>query len=389
MRVLILSDDFPPQSFGGAGFSTLELARNLKQTGHQVFVITTCRKKSDEGDAEYQGLKIFRISADYHQRWRAYLSLYNPQTVGKVSKLIREINPDIVHAHNIHYYLSFYCLKLAKELGKTVFWTARDSMSFTYGKLATKKYLQRFDCRTSFFDHLRQAQKRYNPLRNFFIKRYLKYPDKLFAVSHALKKALEANDIKNVEISQTGIDIADWQINPEKVEEFNKKHNLQGKKVIFFGGRISDGKGLEQIEQALGRVKKEIPETVLLIAGGRKIGWLKGEELKAAYSASDVVVVPSIYLDPFPRSNLEAMACKKPVVATLYGGSPEVIQDGITGFIVNPFNIDQMAEKIVDLLKNPNKARQFGEAGFARVKKHFSLDFQVAQTVAWYQKYVN
>lgn len=394
MRILFLTDDFPPQSFGGAGFSTFYLALGLQRSGHQIFVITTVRNKKEEGVIDHQGLKVFRIFSNYHERWQAYLSLYNPQTVRKVAKIIREINPDVVHAHNIHFYLSYHCLKTAKKLKKPVFFTARDTMLFYYGKLATRKYLEQFVAKTSWPDHLKLARKRYNPFRNIVIRHYLKYADKIFAVSSALKKALEQNGIKNIEVSYTGIDIMDWQANPELVEGFKKKHNLQSKKVIFFGGRISNLKGLEQINQAMAKIKEEIPEAVLLIAGEKGlpasrqgIGWLAGDELRAAYFASDIVAVPSVYLDPFPRSNLEAMACKKPVVGTCYGGTPEIVQDGVTGFIVNPFNVELMAEKIIDLLKNPAKAKQFGETGFEKVKKHFSLDSQVVQTLAWYKKY--
>lgn len=386
MKILFLSDDFPPQSFGGAGFSTFYLARGLHRAGNQVFVATTCRKKSEEGVVDYEGLKVFKIFADYHQRWRAYLSLYNPQTVGKVRKLIEEINPDIVHAHNIHYYLSFYCLKLAKDMGKKVFWTARDAMSFAYGKLATKRYLEKMDCKISFLDHLKQANKRYNPFKNLLVRKYLRQADKLFSVSYALKEALEANGIKNVEVSHTGIDVSDWQASPELVDDFKKKHNLHGKRIVFFGGRISGHKGLEQISLAMEKVKQEIPEAFLLIAGGKEIGWLEGLELKAAYAASDIVAVPSVYLDPLPRSVLEAMASKKPVIGTKFGGTPELIQEGKTGFIVNPFDIDQFAGKIVYLLKNPEIAERFGQAGYELAKTHFNLDSQVKQIIDYYTK---
>ena len=388
MKILILADDFPPQSFGGAGISTFDLACGLQKAGHQVFVITTCQEKSDEAKLNKQGLKIFRIFANYHERWRAYLSLYNPQTIRKVRKIIKEVNPDIVHAHNIHSYLSYYCLKIAKEARKAVFLTARDVMSFNYEKLTTKKYLEHGDCYTSWWDHLKQAKKRYNPFRNIIIRHYLKYVDKIFAISHALKRALNENKIENVEVVYNAIDPNNWLVPSKKIEEFKKKYHLQGKKVIFFGGRISGPKGLEQISQAVVKVKKEIPATVLLIAGKGAIGWLSGDELKAAYHSADVVVMPSICFEAFGRAAIEGKVCKKPEVATCYGGVPEVVQDGVTGFIVNPFNIELMAEKIIDLLKNPKKARQFGRAGFERVKEHFSLDFNIKQTLSWYQKFL-
>lgn len=387
MEILILTDDFPPQSFGGAGISTHDLARGLQKAGHQVSVITTCQEKSNEAVSDEQGLKIFRIFADFHERWQPYLGLYNPQTARKVRGIIKEINPDIVHASNLHSYLSYHCLKIAKKIGKPVFLTARDTMSFTYGKLGTKKYLDKLDSRISWRDNLKQAQKRYNPFRNMIIRHYLKFVDKIFAISDSLKEALNKNGIQNVEVVYNGIDVADWQVSPEEIEAFKKKYNLQGKKVVFFGGRISGLKGAEQISQAITIVKKEIPQAILLTVGTQGIGWLQGEDLKAAYHAADIVVVPSVYLDPFNRTNIEAMACKKPVVGTCFGGTPEIVRDGVTGFIVNPFKVALMSEKIIDLLKNQSKARQFGEAGFQRVKQCFNLDSQVAQTISWYQKY--
>jgi len=388
MKILILADDFPPYSRGGAGFSTFDLGCAFQKKGHQVFVITTCQKKSDEGKTDYQELKVFSIYARYPARWRAYLSLYNPQTISQVRRLLQEIKPDIVHANNIHYYLSYYCLKLAKKYSRGLFLTARDAMLFNYGKLATKQYLEHFDPKTSCLDLLKQAKKRYNPFRNIIIRHYLKSVDKIFAISYSLKEALNQNGIGNVEVIYNGIDVADWQISQIRVEEFKKKYKMAGKKIIFCAGRTSALKGLEQINQVMAKVKEEIPAAVLLIAGREGIGWLEREELKAAYFASDIVVIPSIYLDPFNRTNIEAMACKKPVVGTKYGGTPEIVQDGVTGFVVNPFDVELMAAKIIDLLKNPQQAGGFGEAGYQRVRENFNLEKQADKYLDWFKSKV-
>jgi len=386
MKILILTDEIPAQDCGGAEISTLNLACGLKQFGHEVYIITTCRKKSDEGEQDYRGIKVFRFSTGYHEKWRAYLSLYNYQVIGQVRNLIGELKPDIVHAQNIHYYLSYYCLKLAKRKGAKVFLTARDTMLFSYGKLDNPKYLLGLNPRVSWMDNLKQAKKRYNPLRNIIIRHYLKYIDKVFAISKSLKEALEINGIKNVAIIYNGIDVNDWSLGQAVVENFKKKYGLIGKKVVFFGGRISAQKGRDQINRAMALVQKKIPEAVLLAVGTKGIGWLEGDDLKAAYYASDVVVTPSIYLDPFNRINIEAMACKKPVVGTCFGGTPEIIQDGVTGFVVNPLDVELMSQKIVDLLRDSAKAEQFGRAGYERVKKYFNLEKCVNENIAWYGK---
>ena len=92
MKILFLSDDFPPNSFGGAGISTYDLALGMKKAGHEVFVVTTCRQNTEAGEIKYNGLKIFKIASDYPERWRAYKGLYNKPVVAKVGEILKNIN---------------------------------------------------------------------------------------------------------------------------------------------------------------------------------------------------------------------------------------------------------------------------------------------------------
>ena len=404
MKILILSDNFPPESFGGADRIAFNIAKGLLGIGYQVFVITTTRNKSDEGEKDYHGFKVFKIYSHYHSRWRAYINLYNPQTVGKFKELIKKIKPDIVHAHNIHFYLSYYCLRLAKKYSKKVFLTAHDAMLAYYGKYKPK---YPGDTKINIWSQIQKRRIRYNPFSNIIIKYFLQYVDRIFAVSNSLKEFLKANNIKNIETIYNGVNVSDWKLTPNYIEDFKKKHNLFGKKVVFFGGRLSGLKGGEQIIKVIARIKVQIPEVRLLIAGKKDeyaqklqvlqndlglqnqiifTGWIKGDELKSAYYSSDVVVVPSMYLDPFPTMNLEAMACKKPVVGTFFGGTKEIVQDKVTGYIVDSLNLDAITEKVIDLLRNPKKAQQFGKVGHERVKKYFNLDSQIKNTIFWYKK---
>jgi len=114
-------------------------------------------------------------------------------------------------------------------------------------------------------------------------------------------------------------------------------------------------------------------------------GWLSREDLTAAYQCSDVVVSPSIYLDNFPTVNLEAMAMRKPVIASCFGGSKELVFDGMTGYIVNPFNIELLAERIIELLTDKAKAALMGEAGYQRVADKCSIQQQGQKMLALLQ----
>ena len=400
MKILFLADDFPPTSFGGAGISTYELALGVQKAGHEVFVVTTCRKEGVAGESEYHGLTVFKIASDYPERWRAWRSLYNPPVVRQVEALLRQIRPDVVHANNIHYHLSYYCLKLAKCYARVVVWTARDAMAFSYGKLVTKRYLEHLDARLTWRDNLQQAGKRWNPVRNFMIRNYLRLVDKRFSVSDALAKALEQNNIYPVESVHTGIDTSAWQVSASAVSAFRKKYGLERKKVILFGGRLGAG---VQVVRAVRLVAEMQDNTVLLVMGKEEsaermkseseseglqvmyTGWISGEEKIVAYHAADVVLVPSTYFDAFPRSALEASASGKPVIATMFGGVAELVQDGVTGYIVDPRHAEDIAEKTLDLLQHPERAEAFGKAGQERVKTDFNLNDYVARYLAHYR----
>lgn len=415
MKILFLSDDFPPQSRGGAEIASFNLALVLKNKGHRLSVITITTDRNKVGESEYEGMKIFKIySPEYHRIFTSYLSLYNPWTIGAVEEIMKREAPDIIHAQNIHHYLSYHCLKIAREYAKGVFLTAHDTMLFSVGKFSDfidKSDLsirKDFDYKVSSWKQLMVVRKRYNPFRNIIIRHYLKYTDKIFSITDILKKAMADNKIYNVETVHYGTDIKPTPIS-QGVGAFKEKFNLDDKKVILFGGRLSHQKGGAVAVSSLPLVVRDVPDAVLLIVGREDeyanylkglskelgvadsvifTGWLSRDEMNCAYSAADVVITPSLYFDAFNLFNLEAMASGKPVVGTCFGGTPEVIEDGVTGLVANPFDIEGFAEKISFLLNDPGLARTMGATGRMRASEEFSMERQAAQTLEWYQKFL-
>lgn len=405
MKIVILADDFPPRSLGGAGFSTYKLAIGLKNAGHTVSVITTCREKKDEGKTNLNDLTVYTIESNYHARWRAYKSLYNSKILPKAEAILKEIQPDVVHANNIHTHLSYHSLALGMQYAKVTAWTARDVMSFNYGKLKTENYLKNLNYKTTWIDHIKLARKRWNPFRNFIIRKYLRQIDLRFAVSYALQDALVANGIKNVEVIHTGALVEEWQVSQEEKDLYKEKFGVKDKKVILFGGRLSAAKGGDKAIIALSEVVKKAPDTVMLVAGkideytekmqheaekmglGGKLiftGWISEKEMKYAYAVADVVLVPSIIFDSLPRLVIEAMAAGKAVVATHYGGAREVVQDSVNGFVIDPHDTGEMAEKILTIITDSKKIREFGEAGKEKIQKEFNTDEMIKKTIDRY-----
>jgi glycosyltransferase involved in cell wall biosynthesis len=398
MKITILTDQI--EGGGGAGVVAMNHARALVFRGHEVEVITTSTDKEKLGEKNEAGVKIHTLYSNYRVGLRAYVSLNHRSVVKQVNELLLKNKPDIVHAHNIHLHLSYAVLKGAKKHAKALFLTVHDSMPFHYSKLFPASVHMDGDNVISYkvspWEQFRHFGKQYNPFRNGLIKKYLELPTKIFAVSRALKQALEDNGIQNVEVLHNGIEAAEWQ-SGKTVDEG---------KYIFFGGRLSSAKGAPVLLEAMRQVIDHKPEAKILVVAEENdyaekmkdkawelgmddsvlefTGYKSRTEMKEMYARATLVVVPSLCFDWFPTIILEAMASRKPVIATCFGGAKEMVEDGQTGFIINPQNTSELAEKILFLLKNSTTVSTFGQAGFERVKKEFSMDKHIENLLTWY-----
>ncbi|MFH1030222.1 MAG: glycosyltransferase family 4 protein [bacterium] len=417
MRIVFINDKFPPDATGVGNYA-FNLAKKIIKKEHEIVVITSTREKKLEGSSEFDGIKVYRIYSKYSKIFRNYFVIYNFYTIKKVKKILKKEKPDICHLFNIHEYLSFYIIKISKQYSKITVWHARDVMSFSSGKLThfinkDIDYLsiKKDNYKLPFWAHLKRSGKAFNPLRNFLIRHYLNYADQLFSVSKTLKDAMEANGInKNIKVLYSGIDTEEFHITKEELEEFRKKYNIKNdKKILFFSGRLSYSKGAMQAILTLKEILKSRNDIILLIAGNKDnyaetllkfaeknnflssiifTGWLNQKDIKKAYLISDVVLNLSLCLDAFPKVNLEAMAAKKPVIGTGFGGTTEIVLDNETGFIVNPLNVEYIAKKVLYLFDNPDILRQFGTNGYERVKRYFNLDKITDEILDYYANFL-
>ena len=410
MRILLLSDSIPPEGKGGAESVVWRLARGLHSAGHEAHLVAATPKSAFEETRD--GIATYHIQARYPERFRAWLSLWNPQTARAFNQLLRRLQPDVVNAHNMHYLLSYHCLRQARAAGCGVVFSAHDAMSFAYGKLPAafsghdpaspapgKHRLPRGY-------NLRQNRFRYNPARNWIIRRVLARQAHIrTAPSHALADAFADNEMPPVEVVHNGIDPDAWRpADDAVVRQLRGRLGLDGKRVILIAGRLTREKGMNAMLRALDRLRETLPEARLLVLSSRDIdawltgefahlrplihlgGWLAGDELRAAYQLADVLALPSIYLDPFPTVVLEAMALGRPVVATCFGGAREAVIDGETGFIVNPFDDAAFSDRLSRVLDDGALRRRMGRAGRERVAARFSLARQTARMIELYER---
>jgi len=167
-----------------------------------------------------------------------------------------------------------------------------------------------------------------------------------------------------------------------------------GRMLLTVGRLISSepGKGVDSVIAVLPRVIEAIPDLFYVIIGGGDLqsrleemaressvrdrvfflGKLQLEQLKGCYSRADVFVMPS-HQEGFGIVFLEAMAFGKPVIAGDHGGAPEIVQDGVTGFSVNPDDREALAGRLIQLLQDEALRTRMGEAGRQRVEEKFTF----------------
>jgi glycosyltransferase involved in cell wall biosynthesis len=407
MRILLVNDKVPPEA-AGAGKAVWALATGLTELDHDIYVVSASHVTGRE---RRHGVEMGWVRASIPERWRGYLSLYNPQAVRQFRRYLDEVSPHVVHVHNVHGALSYGCILAASRAGYPVAYTAHDVMSFSYTKL--DHYLNPLECpppgaetyRLPTSHNLRVARFRYNPLRNTMIRAILRrHVQARTAVSDALRVALEANGLGPHTVVHPGVALDAGGSDPEMQRVLAERLGIAGRPTILLAGRISRAKGVIQALSAFAKVKRWVPNAILLVLSDRPVdtsgcrpglsedviqaGWLVGSELSAAFQLADVVVCPSICLDSFSLVALEAMSARRPVVASCHGGFAESVLDGVSGYIINPFDIDVFARKLVGLLTDPDARARFGVEGYRRYQGQFTPRHYAQRMIPVYSELV-
>ena len=166
-----------------------------------------------------------------------------------------------------------------------------------------------------------------------------------------------------------------------------------GMKILFVG-RLDPVKGLRVLMEGFEAARKEAPEITLSIIGdGEDRAWVEAEAahiggievlgyrsqdfVAKTLGTSDVLVLPS-FAEGVPVALMEAMVSCRPVIATRVGGVQELVEDGVSGRVLAPGNVDALAEAFVDLARDPARRRAMGEAGRTKVMAEYDIDAEAA-----------
>jgi glycosyltransferase involved in cell wall biosynthesis len=241
-------------------------------------------------------------------------------------------------------------------------------------------------------------------------KQCLRLADHIVVNAEAIKRDLlqRGYDVERVSVIPNGIDCERFRLQGNG-EAVRREWNIPpGVPVVGVLARLMRIKGQEVFLRAAALIASKHPQARFVIVGGNNIDHEYEDELKRLaerlglkervlftgfrtdvpdlLAAFSVVVSPSLGLEGLSNSLLESMAAGVPVVATRVGGTPEIVEDGVTGLLVSPGDPDALAAAISRLLHDKTTATRLGQSARRRVFSRYSLEQAVASTERLYHE---
>jgi starch synthase len=396
VKVLFLTNEYPPHIYGGAGVHVGYLSRELTKT-MPVEVRCFGNQHLKEGNLKVIGFELDTSNFTCPKPLRSVFSAVRRCTDFNTVN----IDADLVHCHT--WYSHFGGILAKKNYGLP--------LVITVHSLEPLRPWKREQLAGGYDFSL------------WVEKTALEMADAIIAVSGATKHDIDRLfnvDPARVHVIHNGIDLNQYR----KVDSTGalKRYGIDpAKPYLLFVGRITRQKGFQHLVRAIQFMDRDFqivlcaaaPDTLQLAeemriaverAEAHRSGIIWIDEMVGQqtacelYSHAAVFVCPSIY-EPFGIINLEAMACETPVVATAVGGIKEVVVDGETGFLVpleqmqeSPFEAinpekfaRDLAQRVNKLMRDPELRERFGKAGRKRVEENFSWDAIAEKTKRLYQ----
>jgi len=371
-KILFLTDDFPPVS-GGISTYSYEITKNLADSGEDIIVLAPRYKGYQIFDKnEKQKLKIIRKSLPFKFKHSYYI------------KTIIQF-----------FYLIYYVRKFNIKLIHCATWIPCGVAALLLYKIWRKPYI----ITTYALELLEPQQSRY---RTGVMKLVLNNAYRVIAISNYTRNILLDLGIskQKIELIPLGVNIKRFE-QKKDTSDIIKKYGIQNKKIILtVSTLIYPYKGHDRVIKALSKVVVKIPDATYLIVGGGPlkenledlvnklklenhvifVGQVEHKDIVKYYNLCDVFIMPSSedktkgYVEGFGLVYLEANACGKPAIGGNCGGTKDAIVDGVTGLLVDPLNIDEIADAIIKILTDKNYAKTLGEKGRERVKREFSWE---------------
>jgi starch synthase len=365
MKALMLSREYPPNVYGGAGVVVDQLTQALSR---RMAVEVRCfgKREPEDGRITVRGYTPWERLAAGKDGPRFAPAL---ETLSIGLAMARDpVDADVAHAHTWYADMAGLWIRTLHRIPLIVTLHSMEPLRPWKADQLGSGYL----------------------LSSWIEKTAVEAADRVIAVSNKMREDILAHfeaDPAKVVVIHNGID-------PGRFVRTDRRDALERFGVqqpyVLFVGRITDQKGIFHLLDAAKALPAGVqvvlcasaPDTPEIEARLRRavpehpnVTWINEmvelDVVTQLYSHAAVFACPSVY-EPFGLINLEAMACETPVVASGVGGILEVVEDGKTGLLVPPGRPDDLAAALRRVLENPELGRRMGLAGRKRVEEKFS-----------------
>jgi len=364
MKVLLISDSYPPWHKGGPDVVAKNLHRALSKKINVTLLTEAPKRINDENVIFIKSYKNLVLNA-INSAIRRHI-------------LLRELKKyDIIHFEVLPGFKNFLIPKISKKYGKKIVITLHGSP------------LREINLHRSYF-------RRFCSMINYaFFLNNIKNIDNIIVNSNWIKKIIQDDLKKKSVMIPNGVNL--------ERNESNKKIKLEGAQNILFWGRISPEKGVDLLIHSAKFVLEKNPMCHFYIIGDgpelksiKKLsenlgiqknihytGFLSYEEIVKYANSADITVFPSKF-ENSPISILEAMSIGKPIVSTDIGGIPEIVNNYENGLLAK-LDSKNISEKLIILLKDKELRNKLSKNAFKTAKK-FSWDIIAKNYIEYYEK---
>lgn len=389
MRVDIVTKEYPPEIYGGAGVHVTELVKALRQT-------LDVRVRAFGAERDEEGTTAYGVPAELASANAAV------QTLGTDLEIVTDVaGADVVHSHTWYANFAGHLASLLHGIPHIVTAHSLEPLRPWKAEQLGGGYA----------------------VSSWIEKTAYEGAAAIVAVSEGMRqdilRSYPSLDPESVRVIYNGIDVESWH--PTTDPELLARLGIDAARPsVVFVGRITRQKGLPYFLRAAERLPADVqivlcagaPDTPQIMAeveglvrglqqSRDGVVWidrmLSRHELCTVLSAATTFVCPSVY-EPLGIVNLEAMACGAAVVGTATGGIPEVVVDGVTGRLVpidqvqdgtgTPTDpekfVQDLAAVLTEVVSDPARAREYGAAGRMRATNDFSWQSIADQTAALY-----
>jgi len=394
MRILIISNYYPPAELGGWEQLTSNVAQELTARGHNIHILTSNYQLETIHQKESNVTRGLYLESKDHINYHFHYTLIHRwqerRNIDCLDQLVENFKPDIIFINGM-WNLPYNLAKRAEQLlpGRVVYYIAShwptelDSHNAYWSSNAdgSIKRISKRVLGTILIDHFIDGTSRNNLDFNLVL-----------CVSSFMQDYM---------VEEAGVPRERTRVvhNGIELDLFNIKsdHGNNETARFLYAGRLSPDKGVHTILQSLLILKRDYPNRqfeISIFGSGtsryqdqlRRIvdendlgnwvhfqGVVTREEMPRVLEAHDVLLFPSIWAEPLARIVQEAMACGLVVIGTTTGGTREILNDGVNGLTFDAENAHMLAEKIVQIIDDHELRARLAKAARQTVVERFTL----------------